>query len=547
MTIDFRHGARGRARPAHAPHQPIRGRSRSCGSAVKALIDHALDRFCGRPGSCRAIRQRPPSRLISSKPMWPGSPRPSPSRSRTSATLLLGRRAEAREAGAARCSVRYAFLAMNSRFALDRRAGAQYSGTCCPSWRPAMRWTACCFSPTSGTSLGYDVGFGDFPIASEAVTAAPSRARRHRALRLCGRRHLQAREFSLDTPDGLVLAQRESSTVPSRPRGAATGLVLDGEWLHVGTPEAIPAARDRLAALPRRSPDETLPFAWNPALSIPAGAAFLPTLADALLDGTLTGGWPDGMGLCRRDVSLSADAASRSRAVAALSPNARGPARAPPAAHRAARRCRSGGVRPRRGRPANRPSKRPRRWHRRSRRWSGRLILTRLVQRWAAAVSPDLHRLPPGVPFLVPSSPADAVNLAADLELLMDALAVEEVPWRRDRASRRERVLRVLQARRSTSCASPSRAGRGSCAERGASDPAHRRQHPDQGGGGTASARAPADADHRRRVDGLDAVDRGAPCRDRAAAERRRGAARPRPGSRRRGLGQDRPPRRRRR
>ncbi|MFL5218023.1 MAG: double-strand break repair protein AddB [Microvirga sp.] len=58
-----------------------------------------------------------------------------------------------------------------------------------------------------------------------------------------------------------------------------------------------------------------------------------------------------------------------------------------------------------------------------------RLILTRLVQRWAAAVSPDLHRLPPGVPFLVPSSPADAVNLAADLELLMDALAVEEVPW----------------------------------------------------------------------------------------------------------------------
>jgi ATP-dependent helicase/nuclease subunit B len=57
-----------------------------------------------------------------------------------------------------------------------------------------------------------------------------------------------------------------------------------------------------------------------------------------------------------------------------------------------------------------------------------RLILTRLVQRWASSL--DRQRL--GLsdePHLVPSSPADAVGLAADLEALMDALAHEEIDW----------------------------------------------------------------------------------------------------------------------
>src|SRR5919107_53285 len=46
-----------------------------------------------------------------------------------------------------------------------------------------------------------------------------------------------------------------------------------------------------------------------------------------------------------------------------------------------------------------------------------RLILTRLVQRW------------PGVPFMVPASPADAVNLAGDLETLMDSFTTEGIDW----------------------------------------------------------------------------------------------------------------------
>ncbi len=58
-----------------------------------------------------------------------------------------------------------------------------------------------------------------------------------------------------------------------------------------------------------------------------------------------------------------------------------------------------------------------------------RLILARLVQKWAEAVDRTLLPIDDDVPFLVPSSPADAIGLAADLERLMDALTVEGLPW----------------------------------------------------------------------------------------------------------------------
>ncbi|WP_336489346.1 double-strand break repair protein AddB [Methylobacterium nigriterrae] len=58
-----------------------------------------------------------------------------------------------------------------------------------------------------------------------------------------------------------------------------------------------------------------------------------------------------------------------------------------------------------------------------------RLILARLVQAWAETVDRKLLPLDDDVPFLVPSSPSDAVGLAADLERLMDALTVEGLPW----------------------------------------------------------------------------------------------------------------------
>src|ERR687889_615613 len=58
-----------------------------------------------------------------------------------------------------------------------------------------------------------------------------------------------------------------------------------------------------------------------------------------------------------------------------------------------------------------------------------RLILTRLVQRWSAEVDRSLLQLGPGVPFMVPASPADAVGLAGDLETLMDAFTTEGIDW----------------------------------------------------------------------------------------------------------------------
>ncbi len=58
-----------------------------------------------------------------------------------------------------------------------------------------------------------------------------------------------------------------------------------------------------------------------------------------------------------------------------------------------------------------------------------RLILARLVQAWAGTVDRGLLPLGDEVPFRVPSSPADAVGLAADLEGLMDSLTVEGLPW----------------------------------------------------------------------------------------------------------------------
>ena len=58
-----------------------------------------------------------------------------------------------------------------------------------------------------------------------------------------------------------------------------------------------------------------------------------------------------------------------------------------------------------------------------------RLILARLIQGWAETIDRTLLKLRPEMPLLVPSSPADAMALAADLEGLMDSLTIENVPW----------------------------------------------------------------------------------------------------------------------
>lgn len=59
-----------------------------------------------------------------------------------------------------------------------------------------------------------------------------------------------------------------------------------------------------------------------------------------------------------------------------------------------------------------------------------RLILSRLVQSWSNSIDRNLLPISDDVPFLVPSSPADSLCLAADLERLMDAITVEGLPWK---------------------------------------------------------------------------------------------------------------------
>jgi ATP-dependent helicase/nuclease subunit B len=140
--------------------------------------------------------------------------------------------------------------------------------------------------------------------------------------------------------------------------------------------------------------------------TIPAGTPFLPTLAEALLDGTLTGGWPERTTLADATVYLPTRRAGRAFAARL--------------AERAGRRAL---LLPRivplgdvdedlfePGGDATPPIPTGER----------RLILARLIQSWASAeprigVSPD--------------AAADAVGLAGDLVALMDSLATEGVDW----------------------------------------------------------------------------------------------------------------------
>ena len=146
---------------------------------------------------------------------------------------------------------------------------------------------------------------------------------------------------------------------------------------------------------------------------------------------------------------------------------------------------------------------------------------------------------------MVPASPADAVNLAGDLETLMDAFTTEGIDWHAlepavdaDYSNYFEITRHFVQI--------ASEHWPSILAERQASDPAQRRNALHRGGGEAPPARASRPSDHRRRIDGLDAGDRRPHGGHRAPAQRRRRAARPRHGSRRGELGDHRRRRRRR-
>ncbi|WP_457089576.1 double-strand break repair protein AddB [Microvirga sp. P5_D2] len=160
--------------------------------------------------------------------------------------------------------------------------------------------------------------------------------------------------------------------------------------------------------------------------SIPPGCAFLPTLVDALLEGRLVGPLSDDPAALA-DITIYVPTRRATRALIALLAE-RGDGRAQllprivPLGETDEAEFELTGLE---GTPfaeaaSLKPPIPP---------LERRLILTRLVQRWSAEVDRALLQIGPEIPFMVPASPADAVNLAGDLETLMDAFTTEGIDW----------------------------------------------------------------------------------------------------------------------
>jgi ATP-dependent helicase/nuclease subunit B len=155
--------------------------------------------------------------------------------------------------------------------------------------------------------------------------------------------------------------------------------------------------------------------------TIPPGVPFLSTLADALLGGDLVPGFPvrgDPLALSTATIYLPNRRATRALA-ALLAERAGGdaallPRIVPLGEADGAEMDLAAGLGAGQEAAVLAPALPP---------LERRLILTRLVQQWSRQV--DAARESGDDPFLVPSSPADAVSLAADLEGLMDNLVVE--------------------------------------------------------------------------------------------------------------------------
>jgi ATP-dependent helicase/nuclease subunit B len=159
--------------------------------------------------------------------------------------------------------------------------------------------------------------------------------------------------------------------------------------------------------------------------TIPPGVPFLPTLADALSGGSLLGAPLDG-GAADAIIYLPTRRAARTFADL-LAERGGGRARLLPRivplgdADQAEFELAAGSADPEFEKaavlaPPIAPLER-------------RLILAWLIQGWARTIDRSLLKLRPEMPVLVPSSPADAVALAGDLEALMDSLTIADVPW----------------------------------------------------------------------------------------------------------------------
>lgn len=133
------------------------------------------------------------------------------------------------------------FLVLNSDSLWTER-GAGAIGLLLEQWRPDLMDALLLLAPRD--SLGYD-GDGDFSRATDGRLA-----RRERGgtapLVYAGVAILKAASFE-GTPEGAFSLNLIFDRAIAADR--LYGWPLEGEWLHVGTPEAIRAAEERLAAL----------------------------------------------------------------------------------------------------------------------------------------------------------------------------------------------------------------------------------------------------------------------------------------------------------
>jgi len=113
------------------------------------------------------------------------------------------------------------------------------------SWDPERMDTLLLLASVA-TSLGYD-GQGDFAMQPDG--RLKRRAQGGTAPFVYAGVAVLKPELFADTPDGPFSLNFLFDRAIARER--LYGMRLDGEWLHVGTPESIPAADQRLAASTR--------------------------------------------------------------------------------------------------------------------------------------------------------------------------------------------------------------------------------------------------------------------------------------------------------
>ena len=143
--------------------------------------------------------------------------------------------------------------------------------------------------------------------ASRARSGAPARAD------LCRRGDRRIRASSPDAPAGAALAQPSISTAPSRPAGCSA-CAMDGHWITVGTPDAIPLAEAavaaRLAERPMSGPSAPARLFDPGRRAVPADARRGRCSSGALVPGFA---WDRRSARARRRHHLRADAARRAR------------------------------------------------------------------------------------------------------------------------------------------------------------------------------------------------------------------------------------------